>query len=527
MNSFLSLQVRRFRTLSRTWILLSVLTLCLFSIACKTKHVTVSAPKISSEVAQHVAEGDTYLQNASLYGWRLAEAAYQKAYNLSGSEKIKKKLLLIRFLILIRQIDEDIPYHKTAEVIKELCTGDEDQQTLCAIAEWFKNGKNGGQLKLNNPIFRGDDPAIESYLNLLLFQAIPHIDLFQELQICGSKSIESPLFLYLNPTKLSSIDPDEFEKNYPQYAEGFEFIGEALFQNKKYRTARTFFQKAIDLIPNYTISMIGIGNIYSYGLEDFEKALHYYEQALDRDSSNVAAMFGKGMALQQMGKYQESNATLDLMLAGNLTRKKWIDGIPYAQYYKGEALYLKAYNHYLMHSNDKARELIDSAKKILSDSQEINYLSGLLSYQSNDLESAREDFLRAVGDLNYTSCNAQFHLGLIYQQLGAASGSQPIPTKEEESSGKKTVQYLTGAGACMESAVKSLKFQIDSLSLIDLDPNELLILKGKLEKNLLDMRISSSSTIEMIISQISMSEIAEKEVYLKYLNEILSRHRAK
>ncbi len=512
----------------RTGVLIPALALFLLPAACR-KQVTISTPKINAEAAGYIAQGDARLRDSHLYGWRQAEALYQKAYAIAPLDEIRKKLLLARFLVFIRQADEDIPYSGGGEVLKELCAGDQYEKNLCGIAEWIRNGRKAGQLKLSSPMFRGEDPALESYLTLLLFKAVPKTDAFPHLEIDASAPRESPLFLYLNPDKVTSIDPAEFEKNYPQFAEGFQYRAEIFSQRKKYRSAFAYYQKAIDLIPDYANALVGLGNLCFYGLEDYDRALHYYQTALDRDPLSPAAMFGKGMALQQLGSYQESNAVLDRLLAGNLARNKWIDGVPDAQYYSGEARYIKAYNYYLLKDTDKARELVDSAKPFLPYSAEISYLSGLLYYESKNLESARQDFLAAEKG-NYANCDAKLYLGLIK----TTKGSQAARLVESKGAGFLTqggsyeaggVDYLIGAGMCLDSAVGSLGHHISTLNSMDLDPQEQLLMKGRLEKKLLDLRLSSCSTIEMIIDQISNAEIGAKEVYLKHLNEILSRLR--
>jgi tetratricopeptide (TPR) repeat protein len=501
--------------------LLGALVLSVSPMACRTKSVAVPAPKIRPEAAEFTAQGDAHMREAHLYGWRQAEALYQKAYEINASDELKKKLLLSRFLILIRQIDEDIPYPETDAVIKELCAGDSYQKNLCGIAEWIKNGRKAGQLNLSGSIFKGEDQAIESYINLLLFQAAPQIDAFPDSGTFASYK-ESPLFLYLNIGKVTSKDPVEFEKKHPQFAEAFEALADHLFQKKKYRLARAFYQKAIDLIPEYTNAFIGLGNIYLYVLEDLAKSTYYYDAALKRDPSSAAALFGKSLVLQQLGNYQESNAVLDRMLGLSLARNKWIDGVPDAQYYQGQGNYLKAYNHFLMKDPREARELVNLAKKSLPNSIEVSYLSGLLYYESKDLEPARQDFLRVAGTGN---CDAQLHLGLIYEQLAAVNGNQPLPG-EKEFAGVKSSQYLVQAGGCLEAIVGSLSYSIRTMDLSELEPREQAFLKNRMEKKLSDTRLSSCSTIEMIIDRISKSVAPAKENFLKHLNEILARLRS-
>jgi len=46
---------------------------------------------------------------------------------------------------------------------------------------------------------------------------------------------------------------------------------------------------------------------------DYEQALRWYESALEQDSTNTAAQFGKGAALHKLGRYEESNDVFDRM----------------------------------------------------------------------------------------------------------------------------------------------------------------------------------------------------------------------
>jgi tetratricopeptide (TPR) repeat protein len=496
------------------WIASVLIPSLLIPIGCRPRQVAVPAPKVNTEANAYVAEADSHSRDLHLYGWRKAEALYTKAYALTGSDAVKKKLLLTRFLILIRQIDEDIPYSASDVIIRDLCAGDAYQQALCSIAKWYMDGKNVGQIKLDSPMFKGEEPSLDSYLNLLVFDAVPRRDAF------AVSDIPSPLFLYLNPGKLLAMDTAEIEKNYPQFAEAYDHIAESLFQKKKYRAARAYFHKAIELIPDYTHSYIGLGNIYFYALEDYETALRYYDTALDSDHSSPGALWGKGLSLHQLGRYQESNAVADQLLIARISRNQWIGDVPDFQYYRGEGNYLKAYNYHLMREPARAREFVDAAKKSLPDSEDINYLSGLMFYLAKDLESARIDFQRVIQRGNY-NCNAQLHLGLIYQQLKNSAESS-IPKDESE---KKADTYLLGAGACLESTVLSLRTELNLLDSTDLEPQERFVLRGRMQKRLLDEHLASCSTIEMIMRKLSENGTGEKSVYLTLLNEILARLR--
>ncbi len=457
---------------------------------------------------------------------------------MAASDELGRKLRLTRFMILMRQFDEDIPYPKAGEVIKEHCSGDEGQRALCGIALWYGSNKTTDPPDIKNlSLFHGEHPALEAYFQLLLDNDNAQRDWNSKLDCLAGEFKNSPLFAYLALEKLKAEDPAQVEIAYPQFAEAFRFIAESAFQRKRYRMARTYFLKAAELLPDYTRAIIGLGNINFFALEDYEKALSYYEAALEKDPTNTAAQFGKGAALHKLDRYQESNAALDRMLAADLLRNNRIDNANYL-YYSGEGNYLKAYNYYLMKDDAKARELVDSAHRFLPDSEEINDLSGVLFFEAKKMEEARKDFLKVIAKGN-SNCNAQLHLGLIYQwtqsagieassedQGGKASrGYQETWSLKSEPPERKALNYFLGASSCMQSAVYSLKGQIDSVPTLDLEPNEKVLLTGRLQNKLIDVRISSTRSIEMMIDEASRNSVSDKGNYVSFMREMLARIR--
>jgi tetratricopeptide (TPR) repeat protein len=510
-----------------------VLILLLF-FGCRHKAAVAPLPTPNTEVLRYLAEGDAGFSQGHLYGWRQAEAAYKKACELSRSEELKRKLLVTRFLILMRQIDEDIPNPHADEVIKEICAGDESRKAQCEIAKWYRNYKVGKKPEIRSgSVFNGEFPEIEAYMNSLLpdegSAGNPKpADLSDPLR-------ESPLFLYLSPVKLRMRDPAEIEAAYPQFAEAFELLAESSFQKKKYRTAQIYFRKAVELIPDYTRAIDDLGNIYFFALEDYERALRYYESALKQDPTNVAAQFGRGASLHKLDRHSESNAVLDQMLAADLVHDGRLDSAGY-HYYSGEGNYLKAYNYHLMKDPIKARELVDTARKFLPDSEEINDLSGELFFEARELEESRKEFLKVIVKGN-SNCRAQMRLGLIYQQMKHSpadvqpqeqgrkvpGGYQETWSLANESAEKKALNYFLGAGSCMESAIKNVTGQINAVPSLDLDPNEKSLLKDRLRYKLGDMRASYAANIEMMIGKASENSLVEKNNYLILMREILAR----
>jgi tetratricopeptide (TPR) repeat protein len=528
------------RNKCQSGLLIGVLVFLALLFGCRTKTVKTPAPKpkFNYEALKYIDIGDKSFLSRHLYGWRQAQELYQKAYDLAGSEPVKTKLLLTQFLVLIRQFDEGIPYPKAGEVIQALNAGDANQRVLAEIAEWYRNNKAGSPPDIKSiPIIMGEDPALEAYLNLLLSGSIPEGKSLGELQTLAGQFRESPLFLYLGFGKLKPGDLAQLEKDFPQFAEAFEYFAESFFQKKQYRGARTYFQKAIALVPDYTRAINGLGNFYFFALEDYEQSLSYYESTLKWDPSNTAAWFGKGASLHRQGRYGESNAALDAMYDRDFFKSNRANAASYS-YYSGEGRYLKAYNHHLMKDPVKARELVNAARQFLPDSEEINDLSGMLHFQAQQYEEARKDFLKVLSKGN-GNCSAQMHLGLIYQQLKQPDRVSPSQEqigkglKEyrenwspmEESAEQKTLNYFLGASACMQDLILDQANQIASVASLDLDPNEKILLEGRLRKKLADSRVTSSSMMEMMIDALSEESIANKDNYVGLMKKILTRIR--
>ena len=454
--------------------------------------------------------------NSHLSGWRRAEILYEKEFNIKPTKEIAEKLEKIRFLILIRQIEEDIPDPNADEMIRTLCAEDVYDKRLCEIVKWVQNGKKNEELIAELFIPVKNDPVFENYLTLFLFQTIPSFDAFSVLE--SFKPIkQSPLFLYMNPRIIASMDPAEFEKTYPYFAEGFVLLADQMFETRKYRLSREFYQKTLKLIPNYTKALSGIGDIY-YMLEDYERALHNYNMVLRYAPSDIAAMYRKGLSLQQLKRYEESNDTIDKMLLLDTIQSNLVNGIFTAQYYKGQGNYIKAYNYYLLNNNIKSREFVDLAKKTIPSSFEFNYLSGVLFYESNELESARQDFMRSLDGSN---CHAPLHLGFVYEKLDATNENI---VNDKEAFMHRSVPSFLEAAECFDKSVQSLNRAINEFAFSEFEPAEQERLKNEMTKKLTSLRTFSTQIIKNINDRIDEYVSAtEKYIISEYLVEILSR----
>jgi tetratricopeptide (TPR) repeat protein len=521
---------------------------------CRTKaapaHVPAQ-PNTDVMAAERLAQGDALFQEAHLYAWRKAEEAYRQAYELQHAAPTKEKLMLTRFLIMSRQMDEDIPDSRQDDTVKDLCADPSTpkDRLLCALAMRYRRG-----IWLKLPV--GQAPAkIQAEAGMFDFEHSP-ADAYLYSVCIRSESIDSPpekpaaafeaykdspFFIYLDLAKRGIQKLGEVEKTSPQFAEMFDYMGEELFQRKRYNGAKTYFRKALGLIPDYTRSMNGLGNIYTYVVEDYEKAIEYYDAALKYDPRNTAAFFGKGVALHNLGKHEDSNAVLDSMFLTDISRRGYASDSN-MRYYQGEGYHLQAYNHYLMKNAVRARELVNQAKKFLPDSEEVNYLSGLLYFEENNMEAARGEFLKVI-QRGGSNCSAQRYLGLIYHaRKGIVDKESPPDSRmprggdfdklkkslderfpDKDPGEKRALNYFLRSCSCMDTAVKGLGDQIKSVPSLDLDEAEKVVLRGRLEQKLFDYRLSSKSMIESMLKVLADDEIEGKQNYLDLMNEILSR----
>jgi tetratricopeptide (TPR) repeat protein len=521
---------------------------------CRAKPAPVAspaAPRANAMAAEYLVQGDAQFQKAHLYGWRKAEEAYRRAYELQNADSTKEKLMLTRFLIMIRQMDEDIRDPRQDETVQELCadTATPRARLICALATryrrgiWLKlpEGQAPPKIPAESAMFDLERSPVDAYLYSICVRTESLENPPEKPELYSDRYRDSPLFIYLDLPKRGVQKLSEIEKTVPQFAEMFDYMGEELFQRKRYNGAKAYFRKALDFIPDYTRSLNGLGNVCTYVVEDYEKSIEYYEAALNCDPRNTAALFGKGVALHNLGRHEDSNAALDSMFLTDISRKGYASANN-MRYYQGEGYHLQAYNHYLMKNPARARELVDQAKRFLPDSEEVNYLSGLLYFEGKNMEAARGEFLKVVqhGDSN---CGAQRYLGLIYHDRKGVVDQEVAPDvrmprggdfdklrkmmderiPDKDPGEKRALNYFLGACACMDRSVRGLGDQIRAVPALDLEESEKVILKGRLMQKLFDYRLSSRSMIESMLQVIAGDEIPGKQNYVDLMNEILAR----
>jgi tetratricopeptide (TPR) repeat protein len=101
----------------------------------------------------------------------------------------------------------------------------------------------------------------------------------------------------------------EIPKN-KRYALGWYNEGVTLLNIHDYEEAITFFDNALNAVPNHPDFLIGKGDVY-LATGKYQQAYQYYKKALDQEPNNFRAWLRSGAALLRMGKDEEALETFE------------------------------------------------------------------------------------------------------------------------------------------------------------------------------------------------------------------------
>lgn len=412
-------------SLFRTVFVGAVLFPILFA-ACSSKRPILTRsdqPAPSGDHGKGIATESGPDSQPHLHGWRKAEAAYEEAYRNSSDPLVLDRLLTTQFLILAREVEEGIYGPFQLKRLSSLCSRGTTSfhAILCRSAQERLRQRRStptGTAQIPTSNWHGDlpmeNPLLAAYLRFLLTGEN------QDSEPSSKNPLEaldpartSPLTLYLDWKKGRLEKTGEHVRRHPGFAELLLYRGSRLLEEARYMVAIDSMTEAIRLVPEYTRAMVALGEFHLRSLYLYERALHYFEDALTWDPQNISALFGHGVALHLLRRYETSQGSLDRLLE---QQPAWWKAIPQesGQSFRARTCYWKAKNHDAMGSPEEARKWVDRALADLPRSEPVLYLSGLLHLEKGDLASARSEFLKVVGG-GTELCDAYYQLGVINQ----------------------------------------------------------------------------------------------------------------
>ena len=353
----------------------------------------------------------------------MAESAYEETYGNTPDPTILHKLLTTQFLILMREAGEGIYGPLRVERLASLCSRGTTSfhKVLCRSAQARLRQRHpvpAGQAQISSSTWDRkipvENPLLAAYLRFLLTGRN------QDSQQSGKNALEaldpdrtSPLTLYLAWKKERIGKTGVHVQRHPRFAELLLYRGNRLLEEARFADAIDSMTEAIRLVPEYTRAMVGLGEFHLRSLHLYERALHYFENALTWDPQNISALFGHGVALHLLGRYETSQGSLNRLL--ELEPRVW-KAIPQesGRSFRARTCYWKARNHDATGSPAKARKWVDRALADLPRSEAALYLSGLLHLEKGEPGLARSEFLKVV-DGGTELCDAYYQLGVINQ----------------------------------------------------------------------------------------------------------------
>lgn len=205
-----------------------------------------------------------------------------------------------------------------------------------------------------------------------------------------------------------------------------------------------------------------LGNFY-LKIFKLEKAIKYFEKALNCNTKNMIALYNYGLILLQKGdsekalylfekaKYLNKNVSYEKLILLAISSCYWkMEKIPQAidileilknnyEYPGPEALTTLGYLYML---NKEYKKALEISKKVLE--EEPNYASawdnlGQIYFFQNDFKNAKENFLKSI-ELNPYSVDSLYYLGIL----------------EEENNKEKALEYFKMAKKCKITALNTV-----------------------------------------------------------------------
>jgi tetratricopeptide (TPR) repeat protein len=452
---------------------LPVLFFLLLSFACSAKRPELappSPPRLRPEVAELLEAGDRCLRQHHLYGWRRAEASYERAHDLANEgthdfandTEIRHRLALTRFLIISRELDEGIFSDRHLDRFSALCSPASSpspyRTTLCRaagvklrLARVLDAAPVGFQYYPTLPAARSDEPELDEYVALLIAKDSAPSSYPEEVERFRRSFPESLLAAYLKIRQegVSAMDVAAMETD-SEFAELHFARGSSLLDDERFQQGGDLLHLGLTLIPDHTPALIRLAGTYLFSLGLPRWALEFYDRALESDPRRVEALFGRAAALHSLGEYVESNRMVEKMIDTGLSRWRTVPG-SHRAYYRGQAHYLKALNLYLLGYPKESRRWIDLALGDQPHSETARYLSGLLHFDANRHDESKRELLLVV-DGGTEICDAYYRLGLLAEDVDG------------------TLLHFTNNGICLERSAGLAETRMRKVGELDLDP---------------------------------------------------------
>ena len=502
-----------------TTILGGLLSLCLY--ACGPKKPLVIDPNYTARVERDLKDvASTSRLELHLTGWREAEAYIEEVHLQSLHGTTPDKLQITRFLLLAREVEEGIYNPDQIERLTSLCRSSSSKfhRILCRSAR--QRLQVAGHIKdesVRDPIPcgafivpEGIDPLLAAYLYLLVTPNSHDCGYAKKARTILDRAETSTLSLYLTLEKLDLRKCTTFLERHPRFAELFLRQGQLFLKSKQFTLGIESIERAIHLVPDYTKALNALGNSHMFTFHLYERALFYFDVVLHWDPDNIPALFGRGVALQSLGRYGDSQETFDRLLDSDANRWKPFSETRQA-FYRGQTCYYKANNCYLMGVSEAARDWVDRALNYLPHLKPALYLSGILHFEEDRFAEARSEFLRVI-DGATDICDAYFRIGVI----------------DHSGEPKREILYnFMNNAYCLERRIRKLHKELAQVHDLDLDDRRAEEVASSLRIRLDRLHNKTFASLLNMITRAGSMSAFDTSVFIRSMEELWERLKQK
>ncbi|MFC1650288.1 tetratricopeptide repeat protein [Candidatus Latescibacterota bacterium] len=105
-----------------------------------------------------------------------------------------------------------------------------------------------------------------------------------------------------------TLTKKDFKRN-PKNVKLIFNMGYHAFTRKQYDIAETFFNKSLEIYPDFTESLSGLGKMF-YNQKQYEKSLNYYAKSKQLSPNDPEIIFDYAAVLINMGRFDEAESEL-------------------------------------------------------------------------------------------------------------------------------------------------------------------------------------------------------------------------
>lgn len=358
---------------------------------------------------RRLEQGNAEFAKMHWNGWGKAAGHYERLLSRGEDHEVRRRLFFAYILLSLREAELQVPnesWLQKAELLLPGLPADPFSAYLFAAREKMRtillfrsgNARRSAPDPGNFPLAVDTATAVSHYLYLQHLSLITRSDDAARYIAAESEFKElhgdSNLAVFLRQYTQSEMD--EKLAACPDFAEMYFLRGNRHHSDKNYQAALADYQRAVEIMPVLSKARNAMAAL-CFSLEEYELALTHYRQTLEIFPLEPTALFGQGICLSELQRYEQSDRALKEMIAKQ-------------SFYHGEANYYLAKNSFYRQRLAETRSYLDLAAAYIPDAPELHMLSGLLYLEQGPLKSAEADF-RHVLERDPQQGEAWFYLG--------------------------------------------------------------------------------------------------------------------